>query len=67
MFFSREVDSVRWFPVAFLANSAFIVIHAGFEPTTPVLRVHTFYQYYLSVWGYKKIVTIIIGVGNGCV
>ena len=34
--FSWERESViRWFPVASPTNGAFIVTHAGFEPTNP--------------------------------
>ena len=36
-FFSREIDFMRYFPVAFLANGIFIVTHAGFELTTAIL------------------------------
>ena len=35
--FFREVDFMRWFPAAFLANGAFIVIRGGIELTTPAL------------------------------
>ena len=35
----QEREFKRWFPVAFLANSVFVVTRAGFELTTPVLRV----------------------------
>ena len=36
-FLSAEVDLMRWFLIAFLTNGAFIVTHAGFEPTNPAL------------------------------
>ena len=36
-FFLGEVDFMRWFPVAFLTNGAFIVRHRGIELTTPAL------------------------------
>ena len=45
MSFSREVDLVRWFPVAFLASGVFMVTLAGFELTIPVLRVRRLKQY----------------------
>ena len=35
--FSRGVDFVKWFPVAFLTNGAFIVTQAGFELATPAI------------------------------
>ena len=35
--FSREVDFMMWFPVAFLTNGAFILVLGGIELTTPVL------------------------------
>ena len=37
--FSREVEFVRWFPVAFLTGGISIVTHGGIELTTPVLWV----------------------------
>ena len=43
--FSRDVNFMRWFPVALLANSVFIATRAGFEPATPVLRVRMPNQY----------------------
>ena len=33
----REVDFMRWFPVAFLTNGVLKVTHGGIEQTTPVL------------------------------
>ena len=36
-FFSREVEFMRWFPVAFLTNDVFTVTHGGIKLTTPVL------------------------------
>ena len=35
--FAREVDFMRWFPVAFLTDGVFIVTRAGIELTTLVL------------------------------
>ena len=36
--FCREVDSTRWFPVAFLTSCVFIVTRAGLEFLIPLLR-----------------------------
>ena len=36
-FFLEKQAFMRWFSVTFLADSAFIVNHAGFEPMTPAL------------------------------
>ena len=44
-YLSREVDCVRWFPAAFLANGAFMVTRAGLELVTPALRVLTLSHY----------------------
>ena len=35
--FSREVELIRWLPVAFLTNGVLRVTHGGIELTTPVL------------------------------
>ena len=35
--FSREVEFMMWFPVAFLTNGVFTVTHGGIELATPVL------------------------------
>ena len=35
--FSRVVESMRWFPVPFLANGALKMTRGGIELTTPVL------------------------------
>ena len=35
--FSREVEFMRWFPVAFLTNGVFIGTHGGIELAAPVL------------------------------
>ena len=34
-YFSREVEFMRWFPIAFLTSGVFIVAHGGIELTTP--------------------------------
>ena len=39
--FSREVDFMRWLPVAFLANGVSIVIRVGFEVAIPLLSQGT--------------------------
>ena len=36
-FFSRQVEFMRWFSVAFLTDGVFKVIHGGIEQITPVL------------------------------
>ena len=36
-FFSREVEFMRWFPVALLTNGDFFLVRAGFELKTSVL------------------------------
>ena len=57
--FSREVDLMRWFPVALFTNDVFIVTSAGFQLTTPVLWVRSLddhtrliarHDYNLTLW-----------------
>ena len=43
--FSREEDFMRWFPVAFPSNCAFVMTWAGFELATTALRVRSLNQY----------------------
>lgn len=39
---------MRWLPVAFVADSVFIVTHAGFELTAPTLWVRTLNHYSMT-------------------
>ena len=44
--FSREVEFMGWFPVAFLTNGVFLkVTNGGIELTTSVLRVRVLNHY----------------------
>ena len=43
--FPREVDFMRWHPVAFLTNGVLKVTHGGIELTTPALRVRMINHY----------------------
>ena len=43
--FSREVDFMKWFPVAFLTKGAFFVMHGGMELPTLTLRVRMLNHY----------------------